>query len=199
MPKDKIILNGPEDAELLAAVFDSTEAVRFIVSRDGTILYFNRKAFENASLLHGKTLKKGDNLFSYASDPGKEVESELKKDYERAFAGETFLKEAEISYNSESRWFQTEYVPILSKLKIIAVSINIYEITERKLTEQSKDALILEQKSVIQNLLKERAQVWKKIGKCFSEIISRTARESNKDIKEELSTLYSNILEIRKG
>jgi hypothetical protein len=89
-------------------------------------------------------------------------------------------------------------VPILFKLKIIAVAINIYETTEKKLIEQKNEALILENNNVIKNLLAEREQVWKKIGKCFSGIISSTTRKSNNDIKEELSTLFTKILEIRK-
>jgi hypothetical protein len=106
MSKENIILDGPKDLELLEAVFNSTEAVRFIVSKDGSILYFNRKAFENASLLHGKTLKRGDSLFSYASDPGNEVENTVRKDCERAFKGETFIKETEIPYDAECVGFK---------------------------------------------------------------------------------------------
>ncbi|MDF2449805.1 MAG: hypothetical protein K0R26_2309 [Bacteroidota bacterium] len=105
MPNENTNLHAPKESDLLAAAFNSTESVRFIVSKDGTILAFNRKAFENASLLHGKSLKRGDSLFTYANDPANEVENALRKDCERAFKGETFIKENEIHYASESVGF----------------------------------------------------------------------------------------------
>lgn len=197
MPKEKTLPVNLSESELLSVAFNCTEAVRFIVSKDGGILNFNRKAFENATLLHDKTLKKGDNLFDYANDPGQGVENSLRIDLERAFAGEAFLIETEIPYGHGVRWFQTEYVPILHKLKIIAVSINIYEITEKKNTDTAKDKLISELQNLNQNLLSEREMVWEMISKFSSEIISSEDKKSNKDIIKKTAVFHAQISALR--
>jgi len=136
------ILKKYSEEQLLAAAFNSTDSVRFIVAEDGTILYFNRKAYENGLLLHNKTLKTGDSIHDYAKDPSNDVASNLKECLRRCFAGETFFSETEIHYGAQVRWFKSEYVPIFDKLKIIAASIYIHETTEQKIPELRKDVLL---------------------------------------------------------
>src|SRR5688500_7325807 len=103
----------------LYAAFDSTDAVRFLVTQDGTVIHFNRKAYENSILLHNKELKKGDNLFEFAADTVNSVENRLKKELARTFKGETFFIETEIKYNVDSNWFETEYCPVILNKQII--------------------------------------------------------------------------------
>jgi hypothetical protein len=134
-------------SRLLLAAFDSSESVRFIVQEDGKVLHFNRKAYENSILIHQKELKKGDNLFDYASDTVNNVQTKLRSELKRTFKGESFTTDTEVKYDHRSRWFQTEYIPIFENKKIVAASISTYEITQKKLHDMQLAETIFEVRS----------------------------------------------------
>ena len=141
--------------ELLGAAFDSTDAVRFIVDAQGIILHYNRKAYENSILIHKRELHKGDNLFEFAGDTLNKVQNHLKKQLAKSFSGETFVTENEVKYNFQSKWFQTEYVPIVHNMKIVAVSISTHDITSKKNAELQKTNLIADLKTTNQHRLQQ--------------------------------------------
>jgi hypothetical protein len=141
-------------ADLLQAAFDSTDQVRFIVSEDGGVISFNRKAYENSILIHNKALKKGDNLYDFAADTKDNASGKLRDDLRRTFSGESFVTEVEIKYHSGSRWFQTEYVPVFRDKVIVAASISNYDITERKQAEIAVQQYINEMQSAIDTRLR---------------------------------------------
>ncbi len=142
-------------SSLLQAAFDSSDMVRFIVDEDGTVLHFNRKAYENSILIHQRELKKGENLFDYAGDTTNRVQSHLKSQLAKTFTGETFVSENEVKFKLKSRWFQTEYVPILHNKKIVAASILTFDITERKIAELQTAQLVAELKTSTQTRLQQ--------------------------------------------
>jgi hypothetical protein len=129
-------------AQALLAAFDATDAVRFIVKADGTIIHFNRKAYENGILLHKRELKRGDNIYDYAADTVNGVESTLKKDIDRAFKGQTFVRESEIKFDVESLWYETEHCPVILNNKVSAVALSITDITARKKREHETQEMI---------------------------------------------------------
>lgn len=134
-------------ARLLQAAFDSTEIVRFIVDHDGCVMHFNRKAYENSILLHDRELKKGDNLYGFASETNNKVQNHLRQQLDRALAGETFIVESEVRQNADTRWYETEYIPLLNERKVVGVSISTSDITERKKHERLQHELVAELKA----------------------------------------------------
>lgn len=185
------------EEQLLTAAFNSSESVRFIVERDGTILHFNRKAYENGQLLHNKILKRGDNLFDYASDPSNDVANGLRVCIERAFAGETFYSEAEIKFEGGARWFKSEYVPIFDKLKIIAVSIHIHEITDEKLAQLLKDQTLADIKTINYSRLNESKTSLEQIIKDGKESLKALTNNPNDALKKNLLNLVSVASELK--
>ncbi|MDF2438673.1 MAG: hypothetical protein K0Q95_3049 [Bacteroidota bacterium] len=183
--------------QLLTAAFNSTDSVRFIVAEDGTILYFNRKAYENGLLFHNKKLEKGDSLFDYAGDTTNDVQKALLHDLQRTFKGETFRMETEIQFGKELKWFETEYVPIFHKLKIVAASITIYEVTERKQNEHTKaHVLSVMQKAYKDKLLKTDAML-DLIDKRAKMILNQSGKSSDTAITKNMKSLYTAILALR--
>jgi hypothetical protein len=162
----------------LYAAFDSTDAVRFLVTQDGTVIHFNRKAYENSILLHNKELKKGDNLFDFAADTVNSVENRLKKELARTFKGETFFIETEIKYNVDSNWFETEYCPVILNKQIIAASITLYDITERKNKELSQKQQLEDLKSSTQSKLQQTEFMVETMIISFADMISELKKKS---------------------
>lgn len=140
---------------LLQAAFDSTEIVRFIVDQHGCVMHFNRKAYENSILIHDRELKKGDNLFAFASETSNKVQNHLRLQLDRALTGETFVIESEVKQDNGSRWYETEYIPLLNDRKMVGVSISTSDITDRKQKERQQHELIAELKATSQNRLQQ--------------------------------------------
>jgi len=184
--------------ELLAAAFDATDSVRFIVKQDGTILYFNRKAYENGVLLHGKKLTKGDSLFEYAGDTTNNVKSALKSDLNRSFKGETFRVNTEIKYDKKTMWFQTEYVPVFHKLKIIAASITIYDITETKREELEKANSVIAMEKNYQECLLKTEQMLDVIYKRAKMVFGETDKTTETQIVNGLKNICADTLALKK-
>ena len=121
--------------EILNAIYNSTHSVRFLVAPDYSILFFNKKANENAILLYKKKLKIGDNFINYAKDILNTTDSNLKSDFEAAIQGGYVVRENEIQQPDHSLWFKIEYYPVYTDNKLIGVSISSRDISERKKNE----------------------------------------------------------------
>jgi hypothetical protein len=185
-------------ARLLLAAFDSSESVRFIVQEDGKVLHFNRKAYENSILIHQKELKKGDNLFDYASDTVNNVQTKLRSELKRTFKGESFTTDTEVKYDHRSRWFQTEYIPIFENKKIVAASISTYEITQKKLHEMQLAETIFEVRSSNQHRLQQAELTLDMMAKRIKDIITDIPTSSETDIRKQIRDLCSQLVGLRR-
>jgi hypothetical protein len=184
-------------SRLLQATFDSTESVRFIVDAKGTVIHFNRKAYENSILIHNRELKKGDNLFNFAADTVNDVESPLREQLNRAFKGETFWTDSEVKFDENSRWFETEYIPIIINRKIVAVAISTSEITSKKVQEIRLAELLNEVKSSSQHRLQEAELTLDVMARRVREIVEDIPR-SDKLLKKQARTLCANLVSLRR-
>lgn len=185
------LLKNYSEEQLLAAAFNSTDSVRFIVGSDGTIFHFNRKAYENGLLLHNKTLKPGDSIYDYANDPANDVATSLKECLKRCFAGETFFAETEIHFGTEIRWFKSEYVPVFDKLKIIAASLYIHEVTDQKIQELRKDVMLATIKDAHLTQTMNSSAFTDLVAKCGKDGLRLLKKNSNAELKTLLNLLIT--------
>ncbi|MCE3277915.1 MAG: hypothetical protein K0S44_106 [Bacteroidetes bacterium] len=183
--------------ELLVATFNSTESVRFIVNEEGIILYFNRKAYENGIQFHNRKLHKGDSLFEYANDTSNNVHITLKDALVRTFKGETFRVEAEVCFGDKSHWFETEYVPLFHKLKMVAASISIYDVTERKVHELLLNKLVNEIKQVQEERWQKTLAMVDLIDERVKMVLTNGSNLSSAAIAKNLKTLSGTIATLK--
>lgn len=124
-----------ESKNILKAIYDSTKSIRFLVAPDYTILFFNKKAYENSIALHDRELKVGDSLLEYAKDFFNQIDSDFKNNFEKALQGEHIVTESEMKYLDTLLWLRTEYYPVHEENRLIGVSIAIADINKRKKNE----------------------------------------------------------------
>jgi len=120
--------------KILNAVYNSTHSVRLLIAPDYTILFFNKKANENAISFNNKEIKIGDNLLHYAKGIFT-YNDNFKDDITKTLQGEYVVRENEIQHLDNSLWFQTEYYPVYTNNRLIGVSISSRDISERKKNE----------------------------------------------------------------
>jgi hypothetical protein len=183
-------------SQLLQAAFDSTETVRFIVNAEGVVLHFNRKAYENSILMHGRELRKGDSLLDFAGDTVNKVQNHLRLQLQRAFTGETFVIENEVNYKAQSKWFQTEYVPIVHGRRIIAVSIATFDITGRKRAEIAAAELIAELKTSGQHRLQQVEYTLEALVARDADLLSQ-CQPVSADVSSRIDRLQKDLLSLR--
>lgn len=121
-----------ETDHVLEALYNSTNSVRFLVDKDYKILFFNKKASQNALALLDKEIKLGDSLTDYALVATERNDSTFKADFEKALGGEMVSREREILYEHKKFWFKTEFYPVYMENELIGVSINTFDITPKK-------------------------------------------------------------------
>lgn len=177
---------------ILRAIFDSTDDVWFFVAPDHSILFFNRKAYENGKLLHGRELKTGDNILDYARDTKNEVDVRFLEKFRQATAGELVIDRQEIQYGSATLWFQSKYVPVFDGQTLLGISIAVSDITEEKKLEQEKEAA----GERIKQLLRKREEFMSIAShelktpltgiKSLIQLLLRKARQGQADNFEEL-------------
>jgi two-component system, chemotaxis family, sensor kinase Cph1 len=120
----------------LKAIFDSTKQVHFLIDRDYKVLFFNEAARQDGWTYQAALLKEGDNLLDYmGGDTASQIK--FKEQVKRAFAGEIFEVEEEVTYSSEpSIWFKTEFYPVNEQGNIIGIALNITNIDRLKKSEK---------------------------------------------------------------
>jgi PAS domain S-box-containing protein len=126
---------------ILNAIYNSTHSIRFLISPDYSILFYNKAANKLAFSLLRKKMKIGDNFTLYYPQLLYQ-KLDFKSDFEKALKGEQIVRENEVVHLDESRWIKTEYYPVYTHEKLIGVSISSHDITERKRNE-----VFLEQQS----------------------------------------------------
>lgn len=119
----------------LKAIFDSTKHVHFLIDRDYKVLFFNEAARQDIWVYQAKLLKEGDNLLHYiVGDSASQIKFE--EQVKRAFAGEIFEVEEELTYSPIfSIWFKKEFYPVSEHGAIIGVALNITNIDNLKKSE----------------------------------------------------------------
>lgn len=123
---------------ILKAIFDSTSNVKFFVSPDFRIQFFNKKAYENGIALHGTKMKVGDNILDYARDTENNIDQAFLTDFDRAINGERVVRESKIKYKTNKElWFRSEYNPVYENNQLVGVSVTVLDITEQKTYEES--------------------------------------------------------------
>jgi signal transduction histidine kinase len=123
---------------ILSAIFDSTNDVWFLVAPDYSILFFNKKAYENGKLLHNRELKAGDNILDYARDTKNEIDVKFVRGFERAINGEIVKTEEKIEYALHSIWVATKYIPVYEADVLLGISITVEDVTPQKLLEEER-------------------------------------------------------------
>ncbi|MCY7422663.1 MAG: hypothetical protein LH478_13075, partial [Chitinophagaceae bacterium] len=110
--------------KILKAIFDSIDAVKFFISPNLRIQFFNNPAFEKYLKLHGKRMKIGDNILEYVRDTENKIEQDFLIDFDKAVKGETVISEKEIKYkHDKSKCFRTKYYPVYEEGNLIGVSV----------------------------------------------------------------------------
>lgn len=122
---------------IFKAIFDSTDNVKFFISPNFKIQFFNKMAFDNGLKRHGKRMQIGDNIMDYVTDTVNKIDHVFQVDFDKALRGETIVRETEIKYKSDkSHWFKTEYYPVYETGNLIGVSVTVSDLTERKKYEK---------------------------------------------------------------
>jgi PAS domain-containing protein len=122
----------------LKAIFDSTDNVRFFVSPDYQIQFFNRRAYENGKLHHERKMKVGDNILDYARDTNNNIDEVFLADFHQALSGQTVVRETEIEYRKGTiLWFRSEYYPVYENEQLIGISITTTDVTSQKKHEDN--------------------------------------------------------------
>ncbi|MCY7420875.1 MAG: PAS domain-containing protein, partial [Chitinophagaceae bacterium] len=118
--------------KILKAIFDSIDAVKFFISPNFRIQFFNNPAFEKCLKLHGKRMKIGDNILEYVRDTENKIDQDFLIDFDKAVKGETVVSEKEIKYkHDKSKCFRTKYYPVYEEGNLIGVSVTVSDVTER--------------------------------------------------------------------
>jgi PAS domain S-box-containing protein len=125
-----------KEAEIkIRSYFDSPGACHLLVGTNMEILAFNRNMAVFAKNVHGINIKTGDNLDNLIKD--EDLNWFIEK-YNKAVLGNSITYEKKYHYkNGEITWMQLNFAPSLDTHgKIMGVSFDAIDITDRKLKEQ---------------------------------------------------------------
>ncbi len=120
------------DRNNLHALINNTHDLMWSVSRDFKLITANQAFDEMIMLMSGQTYKKGTNILSNIF---KEDQIErYKKNYERAFNGESFT---ELEYNKDpvEFWSEISFYPLYEGKTVIGTACFSRDITEKKKAE----------------------------------------------------------------
>ncbi len=127
-----------QSLKILKSIFDSSDNVIFFISPGYQIRFFNKKAYDNGKLIHGKKMKIGDSILEFFKDVDSNSDKVFLEDFEKALEGELVTREAEIRYKADKIfWFRTEYYPVYENDRLIGVTINVSDITTRNQYEEN--------------------------------------------------------------
>jgi PAS domain S-box-containing protein len=121
------------DKNNLDALINSTDDLMWSLDRNFKLITSNIP-FENMikrSL--GRVINKGEDILSLANTP--EKLSHLKRQYERAFAGENFVEVEQFDFLKET-WFEISYYPIRKGDEVIGTACHSRNITSIKAAVQ---------------------------------------------------------------
>ena len=131
-PGFRIILYFHCVKEILRNLQDLNEDsvdVWFFVSSGYRILGFNKLAYENSKLLHGRELRIGDSILDYARDTANKVDQDFITCLGRACEGQTVKQENCIEYQSSRLHTISTYTPIYKLTKLAGISITVHVVS----------------------------------------------------------------------
>lgn len=133
----------------LDALINNTTDLMWSVNRDLKLITFNRPFFETIKLFSGKTLAKGDDVFSAALSP--EQFDRFRLLYSRAFSGESFIEIEHIEAPIES-WSEISFYPIRNGGEIVGTACHSRDITERKSAEEAVLYSLNEKNTILESI-----------------------------------------------
>lgn len=119
--------------QILNTVFDSTQAIIFLLSAECSFIFFNRKANERSKALFGRELNPGDAIVDFV--PGgeeAEIYRTFKCNFDSALAGQFVSSERKIELGGAWYWFRSEYHPFYEGKQIVGVAVTLIDITDQK-------------------------------------------------------------------
>jgi len=122
------------DKNNLLALINNTNDLIWSVDREFNLITANQRFGEMVKLMSGDTIKIGSNVLS--SGFSREKLKSFKDNYERAFAGETFLG-VEYSDFPVEYWAEISFYPLRKGDEVIGAACYAHDITERKKAERS--------------------------------------------------------------
>jgi predicted transcriptional regulator len=134
---------------VLRALYKDTQAIRFFVAPDNTIIYYNSNAEKEIISNAGEEMKIGDHMDIFSKRVLNKVDKQYDEYFRRSINGEYILTESLLGTGPDSIWIRTEYNPIRDEGNIIGVSVSITNITDKKRNE----LLIKKQNEVLRNII----------------------------------------------
>lgn len=119
----------------LRSIFDSTTDVIFLVDKDMKIVSFNRAASEMFANHYDALIAENKSIIEYADLVGYH---KCAQHFEKALQGNVVAEELENNRNRNKKttWWQLTFYPVYSQNKeIIGVTLNVRNISDRKLKE----------------------------------------------------------------
>lgn len=123
---------------ILRAIFDSSDYIWFFINPDYKIIFFNKKAFENGKLLHGKELNSGDSLTDYARDAKGDLNKQLISTLQKVSEGNIIGNEQLVEFETTKIWTKAKYIPVFEEKVLIGISITIEDISVQKIMEENQ-------------------------------------------------------------
>ncbi len=127
----------------LTALIENTNESIWSIDNDYKVLTLNSVFQKTFAVLYGTNLNSGESIIDCLSPEWRE---EWKNYYDKALNGNRFTIEKVFLLNSENRFFEINFSPIITKEKITGVSVFTRDITSRKNFEkeilEAKDTAI---------------------------------------------------------
>ncbi len=137
-----------ESETKLRSVLDSSRDHHFLVAPDYTLININRVGVEELTYAFGKRPQVGDDYRAYVLQGFEEI---FNNNFHRALGGHFVDEEHEVNFEDTIYWYLISYHPVFDEhCQVIAVSVKVSNITERKKSE----AIIVESEIYHRSLLK---------------------------------------------
>ncbi|MFV5692986.1 hypothetical protein ACM55K_13245 [Flavobacterium sp. LT1R49] len=137
----------------LHAFYESTKSIRFFLSVDHTVLFFNKKALEQMLPLFGKKIKAGITISKLLK------KSDLREDFillfKKSLNGDHITSEYLIGPSDHQVWYKIDYHSVMYDLKTIGSSISIRNINDRK----RKESIIQHQNDMLQDIIFNQSHI----------------------------------------
>ncbi|KEO71939.1 PAS domain S-box protein [Anditalea andensis] len=148
----KYILQGNDSLKntknILYAIYQSTQSIRYLIAPDYSIIFFNKTAEEKTFTYNNKKLKIGDN-FTHVFEDLMQKDQHFKNDFYKAIKGKHVVRESRVSDIPKTVWIKSEYLPVFDNNTLIGISLTIHDITERK----NREIFIKKQNKILKDLI----------------------------------------------
>ncbi len=139
-----------ESENKLAAYFNSTSDVIILVSPDYAVLAFNKVCENMVWKNYNKQIVIGDSVLEYFNS---NLADALKRNFNKALAGEVLTVETEIVFPDKIAWHRIVYNPVFNKSgDIIGVAFNSADISDVKFSEKILRDSEIKFRSMVHNI-----------------------------------------------